>query len=326
MKLNANKTIMMGKEGNPKPEKRINVFRFFYYFILIFIVIYLIYYFAMKEMLVKGKGFVHFNVVSVESQTKGVIKDLNISIKVIKRGDFLCNIQERIRDNSMKINNNNTNNIINNLNLKLASLKIQYKVLSKELKANKKNISKLEALASLHLYNTNETRYTNLKNKFDDDKLKLDILKSQMLEYKKIIAKYRSKIKPETDNEIYSYVKYPVYSPVDGEIYNQSNFNDKVVKSGESLFSIITFNNVEIIAFFSQKNLNFLRPKQRLTIVLSDGTKKEGFVKSISTDTMEANFETLPKIKVIIEPLDKNITFWRRYNFLKVNLWKYKEW
>jgi hypothetical protein len=293
---------MRGKEGAPKPEKSIDIFRKLYYLILLIFLGYIIYYFIFRSFVVRGSGFVVSDIITINSSYNGNIIDM-YKKNYIKKGDKICIIKERIKNNITKPTKN----------LKLLDLQLQYKAKLNEYNILKKEIEKLNIISGLELFNPNENRLDNLKNKLNQIKLSLKILSMQIKEYKKI--------KPQVTS-LFSYVEHKVISNVSGEIIKRNNNN--VVKVGDLLVKIKTMNNLRVEAYFYQKSIEYLKIKDVVTLLLPDDTTKEGYIKNITFEKDVLNSQIQQMIKVTIIPIDKNISFWKKYDFLKIKVRKYK--
>jgi len=319
VKLHNNKNIMRGKEGAPKPEKAIDIFRSVYYLLLISLLLYITYYFILRQVVVKGEGFVVFDVLKIEAPYSGRILDVNISNNKIKKNQFLCNIEERIK-NSIPNTNIKNKTQYTQAYFKLLDLKVKYKVTKEEYIIAKKELKKLESLRSLELYNPNEVIYLNIKNKVNKLKISLELLKTQIATYQKLpLINNITKI----DMPLFSYINHKVYSPIDGKIL-QTVENNSIVKAGDVIFTIQTNKNLKIISYFSQKYIDDLKKGDKVKIILPDEVEKEGYIKAISINNVNLNFETTQKLKITIIPIDKNITFWEKYSLLRLKIRKYK--
>jgi len=321
MKLNNKKVIMRAKEGKPNPEKAIDIFRIIYYSILLGLVLYVVYYFIMKSMIIKAEGFVSFDMVKIESPYNGIVKDLNIT-QNIKKGQFLCNIQERIKNNGViKSVSNNTQ--IDNLLIKIDTLKVKYKAKQNELALLKKEYEKISPYNSLGLYSPKSTIIQTLKNKIKQAQIELDILKVELKDYKKLYNKLKHNHKITVIPPIFRYINHPIYSPTKGELFKSIDKNDTPVKMGELLFKIQTYKNLKIIGFFSQKYLNDIAIGDKIKIIIGD-SEYYGKINYISPVSSNLKLKTLQKLKVIIIPIEGEEEFWRKCNLLRVKLRKYK--
>ena len=321
MKLHNNKNIMRGKEGAPKPEKAIDVFRSVYYLLLISLLLYITYYFILRQVEIKGEGFVSFDILKIEAPYSGRISDINITNK-IQKNQFLCNIEERIK-NSVPSTNITQNKVqYTQAYLKLLDLKAKYKVTKEEYLVAKKELKKLESLRSLELYNPNEIVYTNTKNKVDKLKISLELLKTQIEAYKKLPLMIKKTI-TKVDIPLFSFIKHKVYSPIDGKLL-QTLENNSVVRVGDVIFTIQTNKNLKIIGYFSQKYIDELKKGDKVKIILPDETEKVGYIVSVSIDSVNVNFKTMQKLKITIMPKDKDVKFWEKYSLLRLKIRKYK--
>ena len=326
MRLRNNKNVIMrGKEGAPKPEKTIDIFRKFYYLLLFAFIGYLIYYFIFTKFIVRGMGYVEFDVVSIYSPVTGKVIDLNITKKVNKN-QFLCNIQERIKNNipaptPQKIV---INDKITAQELKLIDLKAKYKMLQEQKKLLEKKLKKLTQYQILELYNYNEkSQIDNVKNQLEKIKLQMNMIKVEIKTYKNI-PKPKVIIKPAPKIPLYSYINHPIYSPASGIMVKNVELNNTVVKIQDVLFKIQTNKNLKIVAYFSQKNIAFLKKNDEVKLYLPDGKLEKGIVTQIAVNNFNMQAESSQKLKVIIIPKNKNIKFWDKYRFLNIKIRKYK--
>jgi len=293
---------MRGKEGAPKPEKSIDIFKNTYYFILFFFLAYLIYYFVFRNLVVRGSGFVVTDIITINAPYNGeLIKEFNNTY--VKKGDVVYLIKERISSKTPPTLPPS----------KLIPLKAQYKVKLQEFKTLKKEFDKLDVAHSLELFNPNETQYQNLKNRLNQLKIELKLLSLQIKEY--------SKIKPPPQ-KLFSYINHKVISNSNGEIIKQNNNN--IVKMGDLLLKIKTNNNLRIIAFFYQKNIKYIKPNDIVTILLPDESEKKGIIQKVTFEKNVLDSQAQQMIKTIIIPIDKNTSFWNQYEFLKIKVRKYK--
>jgi len=321
MRLNNKKVIMRAKEGKPNPEKAIDIFRMVYYSILIGLALYVLYYFIMKSLLIKGEGFVTFDMVKIEAPYNGLIKDLNIT-KKIKRGQFLCNIQERIKNNTIVSKNFNTTQL-ENLLVKIDTLKVKYRAKKKELILLQQEYNKMVPYNSLGLYSPKSTIIQNLKDRIYQTKVDINILKVQLQDYLSLYKKLKSKKDIITISPIFKYIKHPIYSPTQGELFKGIERNDTPVKVTELLFKIQTYKNLRVVGYFSQRYIQDLNIFDKVKIVVGEH-EYYGKIVDITTTSSNLKFKTLQKLKVTIIPLEGDESFWKKCNLLRVKLRKYK--
>ena len=330
MKLNNNKVLMRNKEGKPKPEKMIDLFRIFYYLVLIGLFLYVVYYFVAKSLVIKGEGFVTFDIVTINSPYTGIVKDLNIT-KHIKKGQFLCNIQERIK-NTITTQKSKTTIMtqtqILNLKVKIDILKTQYKAKKDELKILQKEYNKLLAYNSLELYNPNSIVIQNLRNKISKTKIALKVLKVQIRDYQHVYNYLPQQINSNIQTDIkskplFTYIKHPIYSLTTGDFIEGVTTNNIPTKAMNLLFKIQTYKNLRIVGYFSQKYIDELAIGDEINILIAKH-KYKGKILHITTNLSELNFKTLQKLKVIIAPIEGDMQFWKEHNLLRVKLRKYK--
>jgi len=321
MKLNNNKILMRNKEGKPNPEKMISIFRKIYYLILILIVLYVVVYFVMKAFIIKGQGFVTFDIVDIQSPYNGIVKEVNIT-KHIQKGQFLFNIQERFKNPIIIPKDNVKQSFISNLLIKIHTLKAQYKAKQDELKLLTKEYNKLSIYNGLNL--TNNNLLQNIKNKITQTKISLSILKIQIQDYEKAYKNLpKSKPTPQKTISPFTYINHFIYSPVSGEFIEGIENNNTPVKVMDLLCKIQTYNNLRIVGYFPQKYINDLQIGDKIIILL--GKKKlQGILKSIKRDKSDVKFTTQQRLKVIIIPIDETFEFWKKHNLLRVKLRKYK--
>lgn len=321
MKLNNRKVIMRAKEGKPNPEKAIDVFRSVYYLVLISIALYVLYYFVAKEFIIKGEGFVQFDILNIETPYTGVVKDLNIT-KHIQKGQFLCNIQERIQNSATSSKTILNTTQLNNLLFKIHTLEVKYKSKKDELKLLKKEYEKIATYNSMGLYNPANMVVKNLKLQIMQVKLDMKVLEVQLQDYKKAYKNIPSSINI-AGNPLFRYINHPIYSPINGDFISGIEKNDTPVKATNLLFKIQTYKNLKIIGYFSQKYINEMHIGDDVTIMIADESF-DGKISHISTSFTDLNFKTSQKLQVTIIPNDTNITIWKKYNLLRVKLRKFK--
>ena len=321
MKLNNRKVIMRAKEGKPNPEKAIDVFRSVYYLVLISIALYVLYYFVAKEFIIKGEGFVQFDILNIETPYTGVVKDLNIT-KHIQKGQFLCNIQERIQNSATSSKTILNTTQLNNLLFKIHTLEVKYKSKKDELKLLKKEYEKIATYNSMGLYNPANMVVKNLKLQIMQVKLDMKVLEVQLQDYKKAYKNIPSSINI-AGNPLFRYINHPIYSPINGDFISGIEKNDTPVKATNLLFKIQTYKNLKIIGYFAQKYINEMHIGDDVTIMIADESF-DGKISHISTSFTDLNFKTSQKLQVTIIPNDTNITIWKKYNLLRVKLRKFK--
>jgi len=316
---------MRGKEGAPKPEKTIDIFKKFYYVVLFSLIGYLIYYFVFNKFIVRGFGYVEFDVVKIYSPINGKVMDLNISPKV-KKGQLLCTIEERIKNNLPVLSSKKViiNEKITQQEIKLISLKAKYKILKKESQILKSKLNKFSSYEILELYNPNEiNKINNLKNQLQQLELQLDLLKTEINSYKSL-PKPKVIIKPVPKIPLYSYIKHYIHSPVNGILVEYIKLNNGIVKMKDILFKIQTNKNLRIIGYFSQKNIDYLHKNNEVRLYLPDGRKEKGFIEKIEVNNFDMGLDSLQKLKVTIIPQNKSLKFWNKYRFLNIKIRKYK--
>ena len=321
MKLNNRKVIMRAKEGKPNPEKAIDVFRSVYYLVLISIALYVLYYFVAKEFIIKGEGFVQFDILNIETPYTGVVKDLNIT-KHIQKGQFLCNIQERIQNSATSSKTILNTTQLNNLLFKIHTLEVKYKTKKDELKLLKKEYEKIATYNSMGLYNPANMVVKNLKLQIMQVKLDMKVLEVQLQDYKKAYKNIPSSINI-VGNPLFRYINHPIYSPIKGDFISGIEENNTPVKATSLLFKIQTYKNLKIIGYFAQKYINEMHIGDDVTIMIADESF-DGKISHISTSFTDLNFKTSQKLQVTIIPNDTNITIWKKYNLLRVKLRKFK--
>ena len=316
---------MRGKEGAPKPEKTIDIFRKFYYLVLFSFIGYLFYYFIFNKFIVRGMGYVEFDVVSIYSPVNGKVIDLNITQKVHKN-QFLCNVQERIKNNiptptSQKII---INEKISSQDIKLIDLKAKYNVIIKQIEILENKLKKLNQYKILGLYNPNEiSKIDNLQNQLEQLKLQKTLLHTEIISYQKL-PKPKVIIKPAPKIPRYSYINHTIYSPVDGIMIKNIKLNNTIVKMQDVLFKIQTNKNLRIVGYFSQKNIEYLHKNDKVKLYLPDSKLEFGIIKQIEVNNFDMQADSTQKLKAIIVPDNKNIKFWQKYRFLNIKIRKYK--
>jgi len=336
MKLNNNKVFMRKPEGKPKPSKKIDFFKYLYYLILAAIVVYVVYYFIAKAVTIKGEGFVTFDTVTIKSPYSGIVKDLNIT-KHIQKGQFLCNIEERIK-NPAALNQSTqtvimqkptvTNTQITNLVLKIHTLKAQYKAKKDELRILQREYNKLTTYNSLGL-TTKSVQLQSLTNKIIQAKTALEILNVKIKDYEHAyktlpkISNNKTSVIKKDKKPLFVYINHPIYSSVDGFFVDGIRENNTPVKTMEVLFNIQTYNNLRIVGYFPQKYANDLDVGDKIFILVGD-QKLRGVIKDIQRRKFDVKFTTQQRLKVEIDPIDGTFEYWKKHNLLKVKLRKYK--
>jgi len=316
MKLNNKKSIMRANEGKPKIEKSVGYSVYIYYTILTILLLYVGSYFISKLITVKATGVVQANSIKIQTPYNGIVTDINFT-KKIKLHQFLCNIKETI-----KVQNNNTNPInktlLINLKTKLSSAKINYILAKKQYNIDFVRFKKLQKAQILGLIDIKDNIFQNSKLTLKEDKINIMNYKLQIQNYQKLLKEYLSYKAPINNTIKIKYINHPIYSQTNGYLFTQNIFNGSVVKSGDVLAIIQNFDKLEIIATFPISKISKLKQNSVFKIILPDGTTKEGYIKSfVPSNNL---------IKAVIIPLDKNITFWKKYNLANVKIKKVSLW
>jgi len=317
MKLhNSNRTIMRKDEGKPEPEKAIDYFRIIYYSFLIFIVIYVTYYFLMRNIIIRGAGVIKFDTYMIQSPVSGIITDLNLTPE-IQKNQFLCNIKERI------IKPNSSSSSIPqsyiNVKLKLANAIAQYKIIQKEFYILNKDFKQKKKLQSLELFNPNENYYYNTKNRLNNLKVQLKTLKAEIEIYQNLLKnmKFQNNLQ---QNQIITYINTPIYAWTNGKYISGIEQNYTIVNKGDTLFKLSDFKKVKIVAYLSQKNIDYIKKGDIFYITLPNDIEKKGVVTKIDV----GKFNGILKLKLTLLPIDNNSSFWKRYDNFKVKIRKNK--
>jgi len=317
MKLhNSNRTIMRKDEGKPEPEKAIDYFRIIYYSFLIFIVVYVSYYFLMRNIIIRGSGVVKFDTYFIQAPVSGMITDLNLTPE-IQKNQFLCNIKERI------IKSNSSSPSISqsyiNAKLKLDNAIAQYRILKKEYYILNKDFKQKKELQSLELFNPNENYYYNIKNRLNNLKVQLSTLKEEIKIYQNLLRdiKFQSNSK---SNQIVTYINTPIYAWTNGKYISGIEQNYTIVNKGDTLFKLSDFKKVTIVAYLSQKNIDYIKKGDIFYITLPNDIEKKGIVTKLDV----GKFNGILKVKITLIPEDSNISFWKNYDNFKVKIRKNK--
>jgi len=315
MRLNNKKSIMRANEGKPKIEKSVGYSVYIYYTILTILLLYVGSYFISKLITVKATGIVEANTIKVQTPYNGVVTDINFT-KKIKYHQFLCNIKETI-----KVQNNTTpvnKTVLINLKMKLSSAKINYILAKKQYNIDFVRFKKLQKAQILGLIDIKDNIFQNLKLTLKEDKINIINYKLQIQNYKNLLKQYLSYKAPINNTIKIKYINHPIYSQTNGYLFTQNVFNRSVVKSGDVLAIIQNFDKIEIIATFPINKISKLKQNSVFKIILPDGTTKEGYIKSFVPSN--------ENIKAVIIPLDKNISFWKKYNLANVKIKKVSLW
>jgi len=317
MKLhNSNRNIMRKDEGKPEPEKAIDYFRIIYYSILIFVVVYVSYYFLMRNIMIRGAGVVKFDTYFIQTPVSGMVTDLNITPQ-IRKNQFLCNIKERI----IKTNSSSTSipQSYINVKLKLANAIAQYKIIKKEYNILNKDFNQKKELQSLELFNPNENYYYNTKNRLNNLKVQLKILKAEIEIYQNLLKDIKFQNNPQ-QNQIITYINTPIYAWMDGKYISGIEQNYTIVNKGDTLFKLSDFKKVTIVGYLSQKNIDYIKKGDIFYITLPNDIEKKGIVTKLDV----GKFNGILKVKITLIPEDSNISFWKNYDNFKVKIRKNK--
>ena len=313
MKLHQKKSIMRAEEGKPKIEKSVGYAVYVYYTILIILLLYVGSYFISKAFTIKSEGIVEANSTLIQTPYTGIVSDINFT-KKIKPHQFLCNIKESIK----VITNQNpasSNSIVINLKMKLSLAKTNYIVSKKQYNIDLKQFNRVKKAQILGLIDIKDNIFQNILLKLKEDKLNIMNYKLQIQNYQNLLKQVDIH---KTNNITIKYINHPIYAPIKGYLLQQNVFNGSVVKRGDVLATIQNFDIIQIVAKFPIDNISKIKQDTIFKIILPDGITKEGYVKSFIPNK---NI-----IKTILIPLDKNKTFWKKYNLSNVKLKKVNLW
>ena len=316
MKLNNKKSIMRANEGKPNIEKSVGYAVYVYYAILLTLLLYVGSYFVSKFITIKANGIVQANSITIQTPYNGVVTDVNFT-KNIKPHQLLCNIKE-----SIKIQNNTSSlpnqTLLINLKMKLSSAKINYILAKKQYKIDLSKFNRRKKAQILGLIDIKDDIFQNLKIVLKEDKINIMNYKLQIQNYKILLNQVENSYKKTSNNINIKYIKHPIYSPINGYLSQQNIFNGSVVKSGDVLAIIQNFDKIEIAATFDIKEINEIIPNSIFKIILPNGIEKKGYIQS----SIPSNHF----IKATIIPLDKNMSFWKKYNLANVKIKKVSLW
>lgn len=319
-----------------KRLRRINIPRIIYFLVLIFIGISLIYYFADRSIYVSGKGLVLSD--NMQMMVDDDVEILAINVKngeKVKAGDTLLSYCYKNQAKTGK-------DIYGRIYKEESSYKSDRKIYSKNigLKKIKRDHYKRKLKEAQRYYRRlNEEVKLNIAKSADLRKLGEDIasykleihyldneiiylrsyLRKRELEY----SVSRESLQTEHDKLI-----CPVFmrTPVAGTIINVLKKKGMPAYRKDPVIEINNGEGVAIVAYFSQRDLHYLKLDNKVKVYFNDGYTSRGSISEISEpmiyydSTGEPQLSKDMKIKVKISPLDGDSEEWnvRKGYFVKV--------
>lgn len=321
---------------NYKRFRRINFPRLIYFLVLAFIAVALIYYFADRSIYVTGKGLVLSD--SLQMYVDSDVEILDVKYKAgesVKKGDTLLVYASKPQANrfreykdamfknemSMKADRSL---YIRDINIRKNKRDHYQRKLEKSLK----DLEKLKEEVKLNI--SKRTDLKELNKQINSYRLEVkwldrdvDVLKRYSHRRLKVYKDSRARIESKYARELnLIYMR----SPVDGEVINVLKNAGMLAYRKDAVIELNNGEGVAIVAYFSQRDLHYLKSDNKVKVYFSDGFSSYGYISEISEPMIYYDSSGEPqvskdmKIKVKIIPEEGDAEKWnvRKGYFVKV--------
>ncbi|MEA3227895.1 MAG: hypothetical protein U9P38_02360 [Campylobacterota bacterium] len=317
-KLNS---LSHGREGKPKIENRINIFRWFYFLLLIVIFSTLLDYLLSNFYLKRATGVVTTDKIEYPARFDGVLQ------KIDKQKGDIVDINETlftVVSVTLKEDDIAKKLLLDTKN-RIEKIKAQIAIDKELLHFKTKKLIKLKKFSILELYDKEKQEIKSLEAEILKIKIDIKLLRVDLVAYKNILKSITVTNKTVRVKNYLSKYK----AEVQQVLKNESEY----VKKGEPVMVLEKPQSTKIIAYFRKSYIESLEIGKEVTILFPDNTKSLGIIKDYYSQLLsndykyrDAKLKDPTSFKVIIEAKNKeDIQRWKKFSHIRVKIRIY-EW